>query len=86
MANQRKLGEVLVQLRVLSSSDLERVLDALRCRQRRSKFGQVARDMGLLREEHIFAALAVQMRLFPGIERMTLRQILDNLQNEPTSA
>jgi hypothetical protein len=86
MPAHRKLGEVLVDLGVLSSGDVERVLEALRRRQQRYKFGQMARDMGLLREEHILAALAVQMRLFAGIERMTLRQVLDHLANEPAPA
>ena len=35
--------------------------------------------MGLVTEEHILAALAVQMNLFPGVQRMTLQQILEYL-------
>jgi hypothetical protein len=81
----KKIGEILVSLKVLSHFDVSRVLEALRKRQRRQKFGQMARDMGLLGDEHILAALAVQMRLLPGIEQMSLRQILDQLQSEPTS-
>ncbi len=83
MSAHRKLGEVLVGLRVLLPADVARVLEALRRRERRCKFGQMARDMGLAREEHVLAALAVQMRLLPGIERMTLRQILEALHSEP---
>ena len=40
--------------------------------------------MGLLNEEHILAALAVQMHLFPGIERLGLAQILEQLQTAET--
>lgn len=76
----RKIGEILVGLKVLSYADIERVLQAMQRRHRRQKFGQMARDMGLLGEEHILAALAVQMHLWPGIEHLTLRQILCELQ------
>ena len=79
---QRKIGEILVGLGVLKSSDVNRVLDALSRRLDRQKFGQMAQTMGLLREEHILAALAVQMNLFPGIGRMNLRQIHEFLQTE----
>jgi hypothetical protein len=81
MAESRKLGQILVDLKLLQHWQVERVLDALK-RRPRQKFGQMARDMGLVREEHILAALAVQMNLFPGITRMSLRQILDYLQSE----
>ena len=78
---QRKIGEILVGLGVLKSSDVNRVLDALSRRLDRQKFGQMAQTMGLLREEHILAALAVQMDLFPGIDRMSIGQILNSLQD-----
>jgi hypothetical protein len=81
----KRIGEILVGLKVLSRFDVERVLEALRKRQRKQKFGQMARDMGLLGEEHILAALAVQMHLLPGIEQMNLRQILYRLQSEETA-
>ncbi len=79
----KKIGEILVGLKVLSPLDTERVLEAMRKRHRKQKFGHVARDMGLLGDEHVLAALAVQMNLLPGIERMTLRQILDQLESDP---
>jgi hypothetical protein len=81
----QKLGEILVGLKVLSRFDVDRVLEAMRRCQRRQKFGQTARAMGLLGEEHVLAALAVQMDLFPGIGRLTLRQILEHLQGTPTA-
>jgi hypothetical protein len=84
MQTRRKLGEILVDLRVLTPDDVERILQALKRRQRRQQFGQMACDMGLIREEHILAALAAQMSLFPGIQRLSLRQILDYLQSTAT--
>jgi hypothetical protein len=81
----KRIGEILVGLKVLSHFDVDRVLEAMRKRQGRQKFGQMARDMGLITEEQILAALAVQMRLLPGIELMTLRQILYELHSEPTA-
>jgi hypothetical protein len=78
---RRKLGEILVDLGVLTAGDVSRVLDARSRRLDRQKFGQMAQAMGLLREEHVLAALAVQMDLFPGIDRMSLGQILTSLQD-----
>jgi hypothetical protein len=80
MHTEQKLGEILVRLKVLSRYDLDRVVQAMQRLGRRQKFGQLARAMGLITEEHILAALSVQMNLFPGIQRMTLQQILDYLQ------
>ena len=80
--DRKKLGEILVDLRLLKPRDVDRVLDALLKRRQRQKFGQMARDMGLVEEEHILAALAVQMELFPGITRLSLNQILEQLQAE----
>jgi len=77
----RKIGEILVDLGVLKNVDVNRVLDAMSRRHDRQKFGQMAQTMGLLREEHVLAALAVQMDLFPGIEQMSLAQILSSLQD-----
>jgi hypothetical protein len=80
MRSDQKLGEILVRLRVLQRHDLDRVLEAMRRLERRQKFGQMARAMGLVTEDHILAALAVQSNLFPGIQFMTLQQILEYLQ------
>ena len=77
----RKIGEILVDLGVIKTHDVNRVLDALSRRLDRQKFGQMAQTMGLLREEHILAALPVQMDLFPGIDQMSLAQILSSLQD-----
>jgi hypothetical protein len=85
MQTRRKLGEILVDLRVLTTQDVERILQTMKRRQRRQKFGQMACDMGLIREEHILAALAIQMSLFPGVHRLSLRQILDYLQSTAAS-
>jgi hypothetical protein len=82
----RKLGEILVDLGVMKGPDVNRVLESLARRIDRQKFGQMAQTMGLLREEHILAALAVQMDLFPGIEKMSLAQILYSLQDPKPEA
>jgi hypothetical protein len=80
MGSERKIGEILLRLKVLNRIDRDRVLETLRRGGRRQKFGQAARAMGLITEEHIFAALAVQMNLFPGVQWMTLEQVLEYLQ------
>jgi hypothetical protein len=86
MLGRRKLGEILVDLKVLSPVEVERVLDAMRRRRDRTKFGQIARDMGYVFEEHVLAALAVQMDLFPGIHRLSLEQVLRCLQTAEVGA
>jgi hypothetical protein len=80
MVERQRLGEILVGLQVLTPAEVERVLDAMRRRRDQRKFGQVAGDMGLLREEHVLAALAVQMELFPGLANLSLPRLLDRLQ------
>ena len=82
---RKRIGEILVDLEVLAPADIERVLLALRRRGGLGKFGQVARDMGLVREEHILAALAVQMQLIPGASDLSLSRLLTCL-SRPTAA
>jgi hypothetical protein len=79
MGRRKKLGEILVDLKVLTPADVERVLKALDRRFDRQKFGEVARNMGLVTEEQVLAALAVQMGLFHGIEHWTIQEILNRL-------
>jgi hypothetical protein len=79
MGEHKKLGEILVDLEVLRPQDVERVLEAQHRRADRQKFGEVARNMGLLTEEHVLAALAVQMDMFPGIKDWGLTEILNCL-------
>jgi hypothetical protein len=79
MRRRKRLGEILVDLEVLTPAALDSVLKALGRRLERQKFGQMARSMGLVREEEILAALAVQMNLFPGVHSLTLEQILRSL-------
>jgi len=85
MGSRKKLGEILVDLKVLRPSDVDRVMHALHRRFDRQKFGEVARNIGLVSEEHILAALAVQMQLFRGIESWTLEQILNCLVTSGSS-
>jgi hypothetical protein len=80
MRERKKLGEILTDLEVLTPHEVDRVVTLLtRCKDRQKKFGQMARDLGLLDEQHILAALAVQMELFPGIEELTLEEVLESL-------
>lgn len=81
---RKPLGEILVGLQVLTPEEVERVLEALRRRADRAKFGQVAREMGLVRDEHILAALAVQLEIFPGLGNMSLPGVLQRLQHPET--
>jgi len=80
MRGEKKLGEILADLNFLSEREVERVLVALRRRRDNTKFGDMARNLGLVREEHILAALAVQLRLFPGIQDLSMNRLLDTLQ------
>jgi hypothetical protein len=80
MRERKRLGQILRDLQVLTNGDVDRILDAMRRRRDLTKFGHVARDMGLLGEEHILAALAVQMQMFPGIQNLSLQRLLDKLQ------
>jgi hypothetical protein len=80
MPERKRLGEILVELQVLTPAEVERVLEALRRRRDRTKFGHMARDLGLLNEEHILAALAVQMQMFPDIADLGLNRLLQRLQ------
>jgi hypothetical protein len=80
MSGRKKLGEILVDLHVLTNSQVERVLTALRRRRDQTKFGEMACSLGLLGEEHVLAALAVQLQLFPGIQDLGLKGILESLQ------
>jgi hypothetical protein len=79
MAERKKIGDILVELQLLTPAEVDRVLLAVRNRRDHSKFGQTARDMGLIRDEHILAALAVQMQLFPNIQDMNLKQLMGRL-------
>jgi hypothetical protein len=81
MDARRMIGEILVDLQVLSPSQVEEVLYAMRKRGDHAKFGRVAREMGFVREEHLLAAIAVQLRMFPGIESLSLNRLLDRLQD-----
>ncbi len=85
MLDRKRIGDILVELQVLTATEVDAVLYALRQRGDQTKFGQVARDMGLVRDEHILAALSVQMQLFPNVQTMSLRRLLGRLR-EPMGA
>jgi hypothetical protein len=81
MLDRKRIGEILQDLGVLTPREIERVLTALRRRGDFAKFGQVAKDMGLVREEHILAALATQLELIPGAAEMGLGRLLNRLRD-----
>ena len=76
---RKRFGEVLVDMGVLTPADVDRVLTAMDRRGDALKFGQTARKMGLLGEEQILAALAVQMELVPDALRHDIRTVLSEL-------
>jgi hypothetical protein len=78
--DRQKIGEILIDLGVLTPTQVDDVLCAIRRRRDQAKFGMVAREMGLVREEQILAALAVQMQMFPGIQQLTLSNLLHRLR------
>jgi hypothetical protein len=80
MLDRKKIGDILIELQVLTAAEVDAVLFALRQRGDQTKFGQAARDMGLVRDEHILAALSVQMQLFPNAQTMSLRRLLGRLR------
>jgi len=80
LRDRQKIGEILTNLKVLKEPDVKRILEACQRRPDRKKFGQMGLALGLLREEQILAALAVQMDLFPGIGRLSLEKILQLMQ------
>jgi hypothetical protein len=80
---RKKIGEILVSLGVLSPMAVDRVLQAKRRSGGNEKFGALAQKMGLLRQEHILAALAIQLRLVPRAHEMNLTRLLNHLQKVP---
>ena len=65
MIPERRLGEILVELGVLTPQEAERVGTAQSRRDDPVKFGKLAKDLGMVDEEQILAALAVQMGVVP---------------------
>jgi hypothetical protein len=79
-SDRKMLGDILVSLGVLTPGQVLDIMQAVRRRRDRSKFGRVAHEMGLVQEEHILAALAVQMQMFPGIQNLSLSRLLRRLR------
>lgn len=77
--NRKKFGEILVGMGALSPVEVDRILTAMDRRVDPIKFGQLARKMGLINDEQILAALAVQIGLVSeGLQR-DMRQVLGEL-------
>jgi len=79
MPLRERIGEILIRLHVMTPAEVEQVLSAMRRRGDAIKFGQLAREMGLVKEEHILAALAVQMEVVPFDMQKNMRRVLGDL-------
>ena len=90
MRERKRLGQILRDLQVLTEAEIERVVDAMRRRRDQTKFGQVARDMGLLRDEWLRNTLGVHYALYESApdeaKRGVLIDILQVLLARPSEA
>src|SRR3954451_651654 len=77
--NRKKFGEILVTMGALSAAEVDRILTAMDRRVDPIKFGQLARKMGLIDDEQILAALAVQIGLVSEDLQRDMRQVLGEL-------
>ncbi len=75
-----RLGAILIELGVLTPAEVSRVATAQSRRGDPIKFGQLAKDLGILHEEHILAALAVQMGIVPMTLQRSIRKVLGELK------
>jgi hypothetical protein len=81
MTPQRRLGEILIELGVLTSQEAEQVATAQCRRGDPVKFGKLAKDLGMVSDEQILAALAVQMGVVPLNLQRSIRKVLGDLRN-----
>jgi c-di-GMP-binding flagellar brake protein YcgR len=80
MTTHNWLGEILIELGVLTPAEVERVSTAQGRRGDAVKFGQMAKKLGLVTEEQILAALAVQMGVVPINLKRSIRKVLGELK------
>src|SRR5437899_3044697 len=80
MTAQRWLGEILVELGVLTPLEAERVAAAQNRRGNPVKFGKLAKDLGMVDDEQILAALAVQMGVVPLNLQRSIRKVIGDLK------
>jgi hypothetical protein len=80
MATHKRLGEILIELGVLTPAEVERVATAQGRRGDAVKFCQLAKDLGLVTDEQILAALAVQMGAVPLNMQRSIRKVLGDLK------
>jgi hypothetical protein len=80
MIVQKRLGEILVDLGVITTPEAERVATAQSRRGDPVKFGKLAKDLGMVSDEQILAALAVQMGIVPLHLQQSIRKVLGDLR------
>lgn len=80
MTLENRLGEILVALGVLTPQEAERVATAQNRRGDSVKFGKLAKDLGMVSDEQILAALAVQMGVVPLHLQQSIRKVLGDLR------
>jgi hypothetical protein len=80
MTLEKRLGEILVDLGVMTTQEAERVASAQWRRGDPVKFGKLAKDLGMVSDEQILAALAVQMGVVPLQLQRSIRKVLGDLR------
>ena len=80
MSNPKRLGEILVDLGVITRAEAECVATAQGRRGDTVKFGKLAKDLGLVTGEQVLAALAVQMEVVPLNVQRSIHKVLGDLK------
>src|SRR5262245_48452165 len=80
MATHKRLGEILIDLGVMTPAEVERVAAAQDRRGDPVKFCQLAKELGLVTDEQILAALAVQMGAVPLNLQRSIRKVIGELK------
>lgn len=80
MIHDCRIGAILIELGVLTSAEVARVATAQSRRGDPVKFGHLAKDLGIVTDEHILAALAVQMGIVPMNLQRSIRKVLGDLK------
>lgn len=80
MSNPKRLGEILVDLGVITRAEAEFVAAAQSRRGDTVKFGKLAKDLGLVTAEQVLAALAVQLELVPANLQRSIHKVIGDLR------
>ena len=80
MTLEKRLGEILVDLGVMTMQEVEHVTTAQWRRGDAVKFGKLAKNLGMVSDEQILAALAVQIGVVPLQVQQSIRKVLGDLR------